>query len=83
MILSIQTTDLKEIAMKLSALPKQNGSRARIVVITHGSEPTIVVKGEFFKCPKKFCQLHASVYNILIFAHFDHVRHIAGKLFYY
>lgn len=29
--------------MKLSALPKENGSRARMVVITHGAEPTIVV----------------------------------------
>ncbi len=38
------TTDQKEIAKKISALPKFNGSRMRMVVITQGSEPTIVYK---------------------------------------
>lgn len=36
------TENLKEIALKLSSLPKQNGSRARLVIITQGSEPTII-----------------------------------------
>jgi adenosine kinase len=36
------TTDLKEIATKMAALPKANDKRSRIVIITHGSEPTIV-----------------------------------------
>ncbi|KAJ7333616.1 hypothetical protein OS493_017159 [Desmophyllum pertusum] len=38
------TEDLKEIAMKMAKLDKVNESRPRIVVITHGKEPTIVVK---------------------------------------
>ncbi len=40
-----QTEDLKEIAMKMAGLDKANESRPRTVVITHGKEPTIVVKG--------------------------------------
>ncbi len=35
-------SDLKQIALKLSAQPKASGSRARIVVFTQGSECTIV-----------------------------------------
>lgn len=38
------TEDLKEIAMKMAALDKANKSRPRTVVITHGKEPTIVVR---------------------------------------
>jgi adenosine kinase len=38
------TEDLKEIALKAAALPKKNGERSRTVVITHGSEPTIIAK---------------------------------------
>jgi len=36
------TTDLKEIAAKVAAMPKENGSRARIAVCTQGAEPTII-----------------------------------------
>ncbi|KAJ3083481.1 adenosine kinase [Quaeritorhiza haematococci] len=36
------TTDLHEIALKMAALPKVNTSRPRVVVITHGAEPTVV-----------------------------------------
>lgn len=36
------TTDLKEIALKVAALPKHNTQRSRIVVFTHGAEPTTV-----------------------------------------
>ncbi|KAK2573218.1 Adenosine kinase [Acropora cervicornis] len=39
-----ETEDLKEIALKICALPKVNQSRSRLVVITHGKEPAIVVK---------------------------------------
>lgn len=38
------TDDLKEIALKAAALPKKNTGRSRMVVITHGGEPTIIVK---------------------------------------
>ncbi|XP_068710515.1 uncharacterized protein [Montipora capricornis] len=38
------TEDLKEIALKMCSLPKVNESRSRMVVITHGKEPAIVVK---------------------------------------
>jgi len=36
------TEDLKEIALKTSMLPKENGTRGRIAVITQGAEPTII-----------------------------------------
>lgn len=36
------TEDLACIAKKVASLPKQNGGRGRTVVITHGSEPTVV-----------------------------------------
>ena len=35
---------MREIALKIAALPKTNAARGRIVVITHGAEPTIVVE---------------------------------------
>jgi len=37
-----ETTDLKEIAGKIAALPKENDSRARIAVCTQGADPTII-----------------------------------------
>jgi len=47
-----ETEDLKEIALKLSSLPKENGSRARMVVITQGADPTIVCdNGEIKEFP--------------------------------
>lgn len=39
-----ETEDLKEIALKMCALPKVNQNRSRLVVITHGKEPAIAVK---------------------------------------
>ncbi|XP_031562897.1 adenosine kinase 2-like [Actinia tenebrosa] len=46
------TEDLKEIGKKIAALPKVNDKRQRIVVITHGKEPTIVVQnGEVKEFP--------------------------------
>ncbi len=46
------TTDIKTIAKKMAALPKFNGSRVRTVVITQGSNPTVVYKnGEIKEYP--------------------------------
>ncbi|KXJ18655.1 adenosine kinase 2 [Exaiptasia diaphana] len=47
-----ETEDLKEIAKKIATLPKANEKKPRIVVITHGKEPTIVVQnGEVREFP--------------------------------
>jgi adenosine kinase len=41
------TTDVKEIAKALANLPKENGERKRVAIVTQGTEPTIVaVQGE-------------------------------------
>jgi len=46
--------DLREIALKISALPKVNTKRSRVVIITHGSEPTIVAtEGKVTEYPVK------------------------------
>mmetsp|Transcript_1210 Transcript_1210/g.1905 ORF Transcript_1210/g.1905 Transcript_1210/m.1905 type:complete len:355 (+) Transcript_1210:108-1172(+) len=37
--------DLAEVAAKLSAMPKENGSRPRVVVFSQGADPTIVAVG--------------------------------------
>jgi adenosine kinase len=42
---NLGTKDIKEIALKLAALPKL-GSRSRIAVITQGHDPVLVVKGK-------------------------------------
>lgn len=39
------TKDITEIAKRIANLPKENTSRPRIVVITQGTDPTIVVTG--------------------------------------
>ncbi|KAG8532172.1 uncharacterized protein KY384_003812 [Bacidia gigantensis] len=42
-----ETRDVKEIARLIAELPKANGSRKRTVVITQGTEPTVIaVQGE-------------------------------------
>lgn len=38
------TEDLKEIGLKISALPKKNESRKRIVIITQGSDPVLLIQ---------------------------------------
>eukprot|EP00759_Apiculatamorpha_spiralis_P051877 PhF_6_TR5532/c0_g1_i1/m.7859/K00856/E2.7.1.20, ADK; adenosine kinase len=38
--------DVCEIAMRVAMLPKRNNSRSRIVVLTHGEEPTVVATPE-------------------------------------
>lgn len=41
----IETTDIAEIAKAIQALPMADGKRSRIVIITQGKDPTIVVQG--------------------------------------
>nr|XP_029736206.1 adenosine kinase-like isoform X1 [Aedes albopictus]XP_029736207.1 adenosine kinase-like isoform X2 [Aedes albopictus] len=38
------TEDLREIGLKISALPKQNESRKRIAIITQGSDPVLLIR---------------------------------------
>lgn len=38
------TTDLREIALKMSSLPKQNEKRGRVVVLTQGSDAVILAE---------------------------------------
>ncbi|RKF55930.1 Adenosine kinase [Erysiphe neolycopersici] len=40
---NIESTDIKEIAKALAALPKKNTEKKRTAIITQGTEPTIVV----------------------------------------
>merc|ERR1711915_335238 len=39
-----QTTDIKEIAKKCAALPKENKDRSRLVIFTQGELPVVVCK---------------------------------------
>jgi adenosine kinase len=41
---SLGTTDIKKIALAISMLPKENGSRGRTVIITQGSDPVVCVE---------------------------------------
>lgn len=41
----IESTDLKEIALKISAMTKLNSQRQRVVCITQGRDPVILVEG--------------------------------------
>lgn len=43
-VVLFQTEDIKEIALKLAALPKACGTHKRVAVITQGSEPTVVAE---------------------------------------
>jgi len=45
LIFIIKTEDVKEIAKLLSELPKKNAQRPRVVVISQGADPTILVIG--------------------------------------
>ncbi|XP_055598212.1 uncharacterized protein LOC129747862 [Uranotaenia lowii] len=42
---NMETEDLKQIGLKIAAMPKQNESRERIVIITQGSDPVLLVRG--------------------------------------
>ncbi|TMS37652.1 hypothetical protein L596_004540 [Steinernema carpocapsae] len=47
-----ETTCVKEIAKKIASLPKVNKNRKRMVIITQGDEPTIVIENdEVFEFP--------------------------------
>lgn len=47
-----ETEDVEEIALKASKFPKENGSRARTVVFTQGSDPTVIaMNGKILKFP--------------------------------
>lgn len=49
---NLNTTDVGEIAKKIAMHPKENGSKSRLVVITQGSEPVVVVEhGKVHKFP--------------------------------
>merc|ERR1712107_620159 len=39
--LNLGTTDVKKIALAISMLPKENGSKGRTVIITQGSDPVV------------------------------------------
>jgi adenosine kinase len=41
-----ETKDIKEIASKIAAMPKENGSRGRTVVFTQGADATVVATAE-------------------------------------
>jgi adenosine kinase len=43
-VVLLQTEDIKEIALKLAALPKASGTHKRVAVITQGSEPTVIAE---------------------------------------
>merc|ERR1719410_1057745 len=40
---NLPTRDIREIAKRISMLPKENGSRGRLVIITQGSDPVVCV----------------------------------------
>lgn len=47
--LKLDTEDVKTIAKHISELPKKNSQRQRVVVITQGSEPTVLAVGNEIK----------------------------------
>lgn len=47
-------TDLKAVGKAIALLPKTNSSRPRTVIITHGSESTVVVTADAPDAPKEF-----------------------------
>lgn len=47
-----QTTDITEIAKAIAVLPKKNTARPRVIVITQGTLPTIVVTSDASAEPK-------------------------------
>ena len=49
---------MKEIAKKVAALPKENEKHPRMVVVTHGKEPTIVVQSMSYKIRDKITESH-------------------------
>lgn len=58
-----ETEDIKEIALKIADLPKQNTDRSRTVVITQGHNPVIFVKG--LLCSSIFPNLYERLISFL------------------
>merc|ERR1712241_1384856 len=49
---NLGTSDIKKIALAISMLPKENGSRGRLVIITQGADPVVGVNnGEVVEFP--------------------------------
>lgn len=57
----MQTEDVEEIALKISALPKASGTHKRITVITQGSDPVVVAEDG------KVCHLHSDLIILYIY----------------
>ena len=41
---NLGTTDIGKIALAISMLPKENGSKGRLVIITQGADPVVCVQ---------------------------------------
>lgn len=50
-VTSLQTKDIKEIAKKVQALPKINTKRQRIVVLTQGTDETVMALSKISIAP--------------------------------
>ena len=53
----MQTEDVKEIALKIAALPKVTGTHKRIAVITQGSDSTVVAEDGTVCSPVNFIKV--------------------------
>ena len=53
----MQTEDVKEIALKIAALPKATGTHKRIAVITQGSDSTVVAEDGTVSSPVNFIKV--------------------------
>lgn len=58
--------DIKEIALKTAALPKENSKRPRMVVFTQGSEATVCAYGKYISY-SVFVFLRLKVYCVNFF----------------
>jgi adenosine kinase len=53
----LPTRDIREIAKRISMLPKENGSKGRLVIITQGSDPVVCVhQGKALEFPAEKLQ---------------------------
>jgi len=59
---NFQTRDVREIAKLISMLPKANGSKGRLVIITQGSDPVVCVhEGKVLQFPAEKLPAHRIV----------------------
>ena len=63
----LQVEDIKEIALKTAALPKENSKRPRMVIFTQGSEATVCAYGKYISY-SFFVLLRLKVYCVKFFA---------------